>query len=85
MSNRSFLKTAAAVLIVGSLAACGGKNNAKSDTPPVVVAPPTTSSIQARIGTAFAAIFNRTVDQDPVEPQTSDVPVLSPASDPIDN
>jgi predicted small lipoprotein YifL len=84
MSNRTLLKTSAAVLMLGSLAACGGKN-AQPDTPPVVVTPPTADSIQARISSAFAAIFNRGVDQDPVDPQTSDVPPLAPASDPIDN
>lgn len=88
MTNKSMIKATASILLLGSVAACGNSNVNE----PVAVVDPTptpepapTTTFQNQFGAAFAAIFNRSETEDPVDPQQSDVPPLAPADDPVSN
>ncbi len=92
MTHKHILKAGASILLLGSVAACGDNNNiadpiavAPTPTPTPTPTPPMMGSFQSLFGAAFAAIFNRAITEDPVDPQQSDVPPLAPADDPLDN
>lgn len=82
MSYKNILKAGASLLLVGSLAACDDPPRAGTPTPTPA---PSKATFQSKFGAAFEAIFNRAATEDPVDPKSSDVPPLAPASDPLDN
>ncbi|MGB3753221.1 MAG: hypothetical protein WA954_04900 [Parerythrobacter sp.] len=88
MTHKFALKTGASLLMLATVSACDNNNDIIEPDPVVTPAPtptPTTGSFQSQFGNAFAAIFDRDVTEDPVDPQQDDVPPLAPASDPLDN
>lgn len=94
MTSKHILRASASILLLGSVAACGdndiGDPIAEVPTPaptptPTPTPPPMMGSFQSMFGAAFAAIFNRSITLDPVDPQAGDVPPLAPADDPLDN
>ncbi len=89
MAYRQIIRASASLLLLVSVAACGDNNSvdpiAEAPAPVPSPAPPSGGTFQSRFGAAFAAIFDRSPTQDPVDPQPGDVPPLAPSDDPKDN
>ncbi|MGB3797968.1 MAG: hypothetical protein WA957_16915 [Alteraurantiacibacter sp.] len=83
MKLKKLLQMGSSVLLLGSLAACGDNDDFPEPTPTPTPPPPGAVTYQEQFGTEFAAIFNRDITEDPVDPMAGDVPDLAPADDPI--
>jgi hypothetical protein len=91
--GKLFLTTA----MVAALTACGGDDNSSSTptppptgttpTPPPTATPPpaaTPSTIAARFGAAFAAIFGASANSEPKDPAPTDLAAVNTMAEPID-
>jgi hypothetical protein len=78
MQLQTCLKVAGALLITGFLAACGGDNGSPAST-----TPPAAGSFESKFGAEFAKIFDASSTSQPTVPDSSAVPALQPAGQPI--
>lgn len=79
MHLQTCLKIGGAILLTGFLAACGGNGSSLSPT----VTPTPTSSFESKFGSEFAKIFDASSTSQPAIPDSSAVPALQPAGQPI--
>ncbi len=84
MHYASKLKAGTALLLPLAMAACGDRADTTTATPPPAPPPPA-ASIQSRISTSFASLFDASNTSDARKPTTADLPAVNPATDPLDN
>ena len=78
MRLKTCLTIAGAFLATAGLAACGGDDNNSSTSSPVA-----SSSLESKFGAEFAMIFDASSTSQPAIPDSSAVPPLAPAAQPI--
>lgn len=79
MRLQTCLKIAGTALATAGLAACGGGGGDNSSA----TSPITSNSLESKFGSEFAKIFDAPSTSQPAIPDSSAVPPLAPAAQPI--